>query len=112
MRALLNEIGADFVRVVVVDAALHRARLGDALEAEQLGPVVPLAGLPRVVLLSGMTSEEVLTVIDELNAALELPRGTHFAAAVPNSINKTVAELLEEIEGDAAALAKLEPASS
>lgn len=102
VRALLDEMGAEFVRTVVVDKELFSATLEIALQVVQNTPVTPLAGVPRMMLLSGMSSEEVLTVIDEYRET-GLPDAM-FAAAVPKSIHKTVSELVEEISGDHKAL--------
>ena len=66
VRAMLDEMGADFVRVVLLDAALLEGTLGAALEAQaSLGPPPPPAtGVPRVFFVSGMTGAEAVSVID------------------------------------------------
>lgn len=66
VRAMLDDMGADFIRTVVVDKTLLKTPLGKALETVQMeGAVIPAPGLPRLLLMSGMSSEEVMSLIEE-----------------------------------------------
>ena len=108
IRALLDEMGAEFVRTVICDESCWAMTLGAALLTNQTKAVVPKSGLPRVAVLSGMSTEEVLSVIDEFRMA-GFPE-TIFAAAVPKSWDTVVADLIAEVEGDHRELATSPPA--
>lgn len=101
VRAMLDDMGAEFVRLVVVERGMVTLTLGQALavDQDQRGAAwAPAPGLPRLVLMSGMTSEEVMSVIQEYQE-LGLDRAM-FAAAVPKSIDTPLEALLAEISGD------------
>lgn len=75
VRALLDDIGAEFVSVVVVtqDMISKDLPLGVALATAQDQKTgrdwKPASGpdVPRLMLLSGMSSEEIMSVIQEYN---------------------------------------------
>ena len=97
---MLRELGADFVKLVVCCPGMENLPLGDAL-LENQSPADrrrPALGVPRILFISGMTSEEVSMLIDAF-LELELP-ATLFAAAVPRSMDKPLAQLFDEITGD------------
>ena len=99
VRAALDAMGADFVRVTLCTRELLDAPLGDALAAPaQVAPVTPALGVPRVLFVSGMSGAEAVSVMDAVQE-LGLPPCI-FAAAVPRSVGKHVRELLSEIQGD------------
>jgi hypothetical protein len=107
VRAALDDMGADFVRVVVATRGMLDGTLGAALETPSpLVPQPPATGVPRVLFCSGMSSSEVMQVIHAVEE-LELPTCT-FAAAVPRSVEKTLADVLDEISGDAERMAAAE----
>jgi hypothetical protein len=100
IRAMLDDIGADFVRVVLATRDMLDGTLGEALEAPAAAASAqPATGCPRVLFCSGMSGAEVMQVIAALEE-LELPPCT-FAAAVPRSVGKQLAAVLDEIAGDA-----------
>lgn len=100
VRAMLDELGADFVRVVLASRDMLDGTLGAALEAPSSAVQQPPAtGVPRVLFCSGMSGAEVVQVITAVQE-LELPPCT-FAAVVPRSVDKRLADVLDEIKGDA-----------
>lgn len=105
VRELLSDLGADFVRVIMLEPGMEQLTLGQALQSggqEQPGAGtaarLPALGVPRILFLSGMSSQEVSMFIDAF-LELELPQ-TIFAAAVPKSVDKPLAQLFDEITGD------------
>ena len=107
VRALLGDLGADFIRVVQLEDGMRGLTLGQALQAEQPSrPVRPALGVPRILFMSGMSSQEVSMFID---AFLECDLGPPpmFAAAVPRSVDKTLEQLFDEISGDHERLSQL-----
>lgn len=82
------------------------ATLGDTLErafeAGTPGFREPPRGTLRAIFLSGMYTGEAMDVVNEYLDHETLPRAV-FAAAVPNSWGKSVAQLLTEIYDDDAA---------
>jgi hypothetical protein len=107
VRALLADLGADFIRVLQLEEGMQFLTLGQALVAEQPArPLRPALGVPRILFMSGMSSQEVSMFID---AFLECDLGPApmFAAAVPRSVDKTLSHLFEEISGDHERLAQL-----
>ena len=100
IRAVLDDIGADFVRVVLATRDMLDGTLGEALEAPAAAATAkPATGCPRVLFCSGMSGAEVMQVIAALEE-LALPPCV-FAAAVPRSVGKRLADVLDEIAGDA-----------
>ena len=98
LRALLDGLGAAFVRTVVVSERLARGTLREALSFEGAAEA-PSRDTPRVLLLSGMSSAEAMQLIEAIEE-LELPPPIMFAAAVPPSMDKPLGPLFEEIAGD------------
>lgn len=100
VRSMLDEMGADFVKVVLASRDMLDGTLGAALEAPGAAAEQPPAfGVPRVLFFSGLSGAEVMQVMAALEE-LELPPCT-FAAAVPRSVEKRLADVLDEIMGDA-----------
>lgn len=103
-REILNEIGAAFIRVNACEKNALRAPLGRALEATQddASSVKQALGVPRMMFLSGMSSTEVLEIIDVYREESEA-RGWApcvFACAVPKNYETDVGDLLAEIMDD------------
>ncbi len=99
VRALLDDMGADFVRVQLLTAPLLEGTLGEALEAPvPAAAVAPATGVPRVLFVSGMSGAEAVSVMDAFSE-LPLPPAI-FAAAVPRNVRKPMRDLLAEITGD------------
>lgn len=74
VRAMLDDIGAEFVNVITVTDAMLKANisLGKALETAQdqrtgrdWKPAAAGDGVPRLMLMSGMSSDELMSVIQE-----------------------------------------------
>lgn len=103
VRQALDELGADFVAVVLASSVSLRGTLRDALASQEL-PGAPALGVPRVLFVSGMCGAEAVSVISAVDE-LGLPPCS-FAAVVPRSIDRLLAEVLEEISSDAAATAQ------
>lgn len=99
-RRTLDEIGADFVEVKTLTAAMRRGTLGEALETKQADASAekPALGVPRVMFLSGMSGSEVMEIIDEYDGKEWAP--CVFACAVPKNWNTDVASLTAEIMDD------------
>ena len=100
IRACLDELGASFVLSLVLSTQLLDGTLGEALGAADQGdaPPQPALGTPRMAFISGLSGAEAMELIAAIQE-LELPPCI-FAAAVPNSMNKPLRYLLEEIVGD------------
>jgi len=104
LRALLDGMGASFVRVCVLTEHLARGTLREALASgPQEAAAQPASDTPRLVLLSGMSGAEALEVVDAVGELDMEP--TIFAAAVPKALDKPLRDLFVEIEGDHASLA-------
>ena len=99
-RRTLDEIGADFVEVKTLTAAMRRGTLGAALETKQADASAekPALGVPRVMFLSGMSGSEVMEIIDEYDGKEWAP--CVFACAVPKNWDTDVASLTAEIMDD------------
>ncbi len=65
VREALDELGADFVRVTLLEQRMLAGTLGQALEVQQQSAAVsPALGTPRVLFLSGMSGQEAVAVMD------------------------------------------------
>jgi hypothetical protein len=88
VRGMLDEMGADFVRVVLLDQQMLEGTLGAALAAPPAMPQLqPTAtGVPRVLFISGMSGAEAVSIIDAFQllgappTQQLLPRATPAAA--------------------------------
>ncbi|KAH9326101.1 hypothetical protein KI387_006279, partial [Taxus chinensis] len=90
----------EIAKVSLCTQEMIKLSLWDAMHIQQedLKKVEIADGLPRICFLSGLTGEETMMFIDAFpEAGLE---SAVFAALVPNSAGKSVAELIEEIMGD------------
>ena len=99
-RETLDAIGADFVRATACERAMLDAPLGRALERAQAdaSAVTPAFGVPRMMFLSGMSSAEVMEIVDVYDELEWAP--CVFACAVPKNYETNVRALLAEIMDD------------
>ncbi|XP_073130451.1 uncharacterized protein [Henckelia pumila] len=100
IKQLLKELDGEFLKIIFCTEDMINLSLWQAVNAEQsnLEASMVAASLPRICFLSGLSGEEMMMFIDAFpECGLELPV---FAALVPNSADKPVAELIEEIMGD------------
>ncbi len=66
VRAMLDAIGAEFVRVVLLTPPLLEGTLGEALAAPPASAAAqPATGVPRVLFVSGMSGAEAVSVMDD-----------------------------------------------
>ena len=99
-REVLDEIGADFMRVTTCVKSMLHAPLGQALETfqEDASAVAPALGVPRMMFLSGMNSMEVMEIVGVYEERGWAP--SVFACAVPKNYETPLADLLTEIMDD------------
>ncbi|KAJ0102489.1 hypothetical protein Patl1_06031 [Pistacia atlantica] len=100
IRELLTELGGEFMEVLFCTEDMIPLSLWEAMNTKQpdLEAVKIAESLPRICFLSGLSGEEMLMFIEVFpETGLEPPV---FAALVPNSADKTLQELIEEIMGD------------
>ncbi|XP_010464712.1 PREDICTED: uncharacterized protein LOC104745218 [Camelina sativa] len=100
IQELLKELDGEFMEIVFCTADMIPRSLWDAVNTKQpdLKRVKVAESLPRICFLSGLTGEEMMMFIDAFpETGLE---AVVFAAMVPNSADKPISELTEEIMGD------------
>ncbi|KZV57479.1 RNA pseudouridine synthase 5 [Dorcoceras hygrometricum] len=100
IKQLLKELDGEFLKIIFCTEEMINLSLWQAVNVEQsnLEASKVAVSLPRICFLSGLTGEEMMMFIDAFpECGLEPPV---FAALVPNSADKPVAELIEEIMGD------------
>ncbi|KAK1396460.1 Vacuolar acid trehalase [Heracleum sosnowskyi] len=100
VQMLLKELEGEFLKIIVCTEDMISGSLWDAINTKQSNPeaVKGAASLPRICFLSGLTGEEMLMFIDAFpEFGIEPPV---FAALVPNSAEKPLKEVMEEIMGD------------
>ncbi|XP_073000759.1 uncharacterized protein [Typha latifolia] len=100
VRELLKELDGDFLKVIQCTEDMIEQTVWDAMHNEQPDPkeVKVAKSLPRIFFLSGLTGEEMMMFIDAFQeAGLE---SAVFAALVPNSADKILGDVIEEIMGD------------
>lgn len=100
IQQLLKDLDGEFLQIVFCTEEMINASLWEAVNTKQHNlEVAEIAkSLPRICILSGLTGEEMMMFIDAFpESGLEPPV---FAALVPNSADKPVKELIEEIMGD------------
>ncbi|KAG8651121.1 hypothetical protein MANES_07G133140v8 [Manihot esculenta] len=100
IRQLLKELGGEFMKVIFCTEDMITQSLWEAMHTSQpnLETVQIAKSLPRICILSGLTGEDMMMFIDAFpGTGLE---AAAFAALVPNSANKPLQELIEEIMGD------------
>ncbi|XP_027111491.1 uncharacterized protein LOC113762378 isoform X1 [Coffea eugenioides] len=100
IQQLLKELDGDFLEVIFCTEDMITCSLWEAMNTKQpnLDAAKIAKSLPRICFLSGLTGEEMMMFIDAFpESGLEPPV---FAALVPNSADKPIQELIEEIMGD------------
>ncbi|XP_068646535.1 uncharacterized protein [Aristolochia californica] len=100
IQQLIQELDGDFLKVIYCTEDMLTHSLWDAMNTEQseLKPMKVAKSLPQICFLSGLTGEEMMMFIDAFPETGLEP--AIFAALVPNSANKPLREVMEEILGD------------
>ncbi|CAN8270070.1 unnamed protein product [Cochlearia groenlandica] len=100
IQELLTELDGEFMEIVLCTEDMIPRSLWEAVNTKQpdLKRVKIAGSLPRICFLSGLTGEEMMMFIDAFPETGLEP--VVFAAMVPNSADKPISELMEEIMGD------------
>ncbi|KAG4910769.1 hypothetical protein JHK87_056885 [Glycine soja] len=100
IQQLLKELDGEFLKVIYCTEDMITRSLWEAMHTTQpsLEEVKIAKSLPRICFLSGLSGEEMMMFIDSFPETELKPAA--FAALVPNSANKPLEELIEEIMGD------------
>ena len=100
IQEFLKELDGDFLKVIRCTEEMTKQTLWDAMHTEQpnVEAVKIMKSLQRICIFSGLTGEEMMMFINAYpETGLEQAA---FAALVPNSGEKVLAEVIEEIMGD------------
>ncbi|PUZ40307.1 hypothetical protein GQ55_9G412300 [Panicum hallii var. hallii] len=100
IQAFLKELEGEFLKVIHCTEEMIKQTLWDAMHTEQsnLEAVKIADSLPRICIFSGLTGEEMMMFINAFPETGLEPAA--FAALVPNSSEKVLGEVIEEIMGD------------
>ncbi|OMO65573.1 hypothetical protein CCACVL1_21492 [Corchorus capsularis] len=100
IRQFLKEMDGEFLEVIFCTEEMIDDSLWNAVNTRQpnLEEVKVAESLPRICFFSGLSGEEMMMFIDAFPESGLEP--AIFAAMVPNSADKPVAELIDEIVGD------------
>ncbi|CAH8283477.1 unnamed protein product [Eruca vesicaria subsp. sativa] len=100
IQELLKELDGEFMKIMLCTEDMIQRSLWEAVNTRQtdLKRVKVAGSLPRICFLSGLTGEEMMMFIDAFPETGLEP--AVFAAMVPNSADKPISELMEEIMGD------------
>ncbi|XP_039826908.1 uncharacterized protein LOC120688605 isoform X4 [Panicum virgatum] len=100
IQAFLKELEGEFLKVIHCTEEMTKQTLWDAMHTEQpnLEAVKIADSLPRICVFSGLTGEEMMMFINAFPETGLEPAA--FAALVPNSAEKVLCEVIEEIMGD------------
>ncbi|XP_014513381.1 uncharacterized protein LOC106771881 isoform X1 [Vigna radiata var. radiata] len=100
IQQLLKELDGEFLKVIYCTEDMITSSLWEAMHTTQqsLEEVKIAKSLPRICFLSGLSGEEMMMFIDSFPETGLKPAA--FAALVPNSANKPLQELIEEVKGD------------
>ncbi|KAK8552769.1 hypothetical protein V6N13_121153 [Hibiscus sabdariffa] len=100
IRQFLKELDGEFLEIIYCTEAMINGSLWEAVNTKQpnLEQVKIAKSLPRICIFSGLSGEEMMMFIDAFPETGLEP--AVFAALVPNSADKSVAELIDEIMGD------------
>eukprot|EP00262_Sarcandra_glabra_P013853 TRINITY_DN3920_c0_g1_i1.p1 TRINITY_DN3920_c0_g1~~TRINITY_DN3920_c0_g1_i1.p1 ORF type:complete len:216 (+),score=43.13 TRINITY_DN3920_c0_g1_i1:38-685(+) len=100
IQQLLQELDGEFLKVIYCTEDMISRSLWEAMNTQQpnLEAVQIAKSLPRICFLSGLSGEEMMMFIDAFPGTGLEP--AVFAALVPNSANKPLVEVMEEIMGD------------
>ncbi|RWR87218.1 Uncharacterized conserved protein UCP014543 [Cinnamomum micranthum f. kanehirae] len=112
IQKLLRELDGEFLKVIHCTEDMINRSLWEAVHTPQtnLEDVKIAESLPRICFMSGLTGEEEMMFIDALTETGLQP--AVFAALVPNSANKLLAEVMEEIMGDHEMMSASQPGPS
>jgi hypothetical protein len=102
VRELLGWVNAPDVPLIFCAEALLTLPLVEALTNVDAGPPVPPDKLPPVMVLSGLTGQEIHGFLEHF-AATNLPRPI-FAAATPTNLTFTVKQLLAALRQERKAM--------
>nr|XP_043609137.1 uncharacterized protein LOC122581059 [Erigeron canadensis] len=100
VQKFLKELEGEFLEVIFCTEDMLTGSLWEAINTKQpnLEASKIAKSLPRICFLSGLTGEEMMMFIDAFpESGLS---GAVFAAVVPNSADKPLLEVIEEIMGD------------
>ncbi|XP_057798886.1 uncharacterized protein LOC131014807 isoform X2 [Salvia miltiorrhiza] len=100
IQQFLKELDGEFLEVIFCTEDMINRSLWEAVNTKQsnLETLKVATSVPRICFLSGLTGEEMMMFIDAFpESGLEPPI---FAALVPHSADKPLAELIDEIMGD------------
>ncbi|KAK9913174.1 hypothetical protein M0R45_036998 [Rubus argutus] len=100
VQQFLKQIGGDFLKVIYCTEDMITRSLWEAMNTSQpnLEAVKIAKPLPRICFLSGLSGEEMMMLIDDFPET-GLKQAV-FAALVPNSADKLIEELIDEIMAD------------
>ncbi|KAI3517214.1 hypothetical protein L1887_16426 [Cichorium endivia] len=100
IQKFLKELDGDFLEVIFCTEDMMTGSLWEAINTKQpnLEASKIAKSLPRLCFLSGLTGEEMMMFIDAFPES-GLAEAV-FAAVVPNSADKPLQEVIEEIMGD------------
>ncbi|KAH9703980.1 hypothetical protein KPL70_011288 [Citrus sinensis] len=100
IRQFLKELDGEFLEVIFCTEDMIPRSLWEAMNTKQtnLEAVKVAESLPRICFLSGLSGEEMMMFIEAFPETGLEP--AVFAALVPNSADKPLQELIEEVMGD------------
>ncbi|CAJ2629557.1 unnamed protein product [Trifolium pratense] len=100
IQQFLKELEGEFLKVIYCTKDMVTRSLWEAMHTTQQSfeEVKIDRSLPRICFLSGLSGEEMIMFVDAFPETGLKPAA--FAALVPNSANKPLYELIEEITGD------------
>ncbi|KAJ3681975.1 hypothetical protein LUZ60_014548 [Juncus effusus] len=100
IQKFLKELDGNFLKVIHCTEEMIKNTLWNAIQTEQpnLSTVKIAESLPRICFFSGLSGEEMMMFIDAFPETGLKP--AVFAAMVPNSADKLLQEVIEEIMGD------------
>nr|XP_023915646.1 uncharacterized protein LOC112027206 [Quercus suber]POF06524.1 hypothetical protein CFP56_44628 [Quercus suber] len=112
IQQLLKELDGEFLEIIFCTEDMITRPLWEAMNTRQphLEAVKVAKSLPRICFLSGLSGEEMMVLIDAFPETGLEP--AVFAALVPNSADKPLQELIEEIMGDHEMLTAKQPSST
>ncbi|CAK8573111.1 unnamed protein product [Lathyrus sativus] len=100
IQQFLKELDGEFMKVIYCTKDMLTRSLWEVMHTAQdsLEDVKIDKSLPRICFLSGLSGEEMMMFVDAFQETGL--KSAAFAALVPNSANKPLYELIEEITGD------------
>ncbi|CAM8966719.1 unnamed protein product [Rhodiola kirilowii] len=100
IQQFLKDMEGDFLSIIFCTEDMINRTLWEAVNTRQenLQEVKVAKSLPRICFFSGLSGEEMIMFMDAFPETGLEP--AVFAALVPNSANKSLQELIEEVMGD------------